>query len=142
MMTVTLDALEEVGFQAFGWVRPGETIGGHSLSQEAKYPFGAFVYEMKQSEPTFFALVPHTDEQLDEFYESHTPRGTDMTESRLFGGSLISSSRAILRRMKSDMKESSREQRMMDVHAPLAGPFHLHLHAPSPHTESVACCSV
>lgn len=76
MCTVTLDALQNAGFAAFGWAHAEAHELEHGVpiiesdgdgGQSVTYPHGGFVYEMTGNEQNFFALVPHSAEQLAEF---------------------------------------------------------------------------
>lgn len=69
MCDVTLDALEEAGFEAFGWAHAQGDASerGVQLTEDTPYPHGGFLYEMVGNEKNFFALVPHTPEQLADF---------------------------------------------------------------------------
>ena len=109
MEAVTLDALEDAGFVAFGWAHTGASPGGHQLCQQhdheeppkqvgarlaaphaaaaapastpasdaaasdatrshpARIEHGAFVYEMRGSETSYFRLSPHTPDELAKF---------------------------------------------------------------------------
>ena len=71
MAAVTLDVLQAAGFAAFGWAHGAEAPGGQRLDEgiETKIAHGAFVYEMAGSDPTYFALLPHTPEQIAKFVQ-------------------------------------------------------------------------
>ena len=68
MVVVTLDVLEEAGFDAFSWVLPNEQPDGIALCPEVDYPFGGFLYQMVEGKaPTFFALKAPTEAQIAEW---------------------------------------------------------------------------
>ena len=58
MFTVTIDALESAGFEAFGWAHaagaPHETV--RITGADVEYPHGGFLYDMIGDEHNFFAL--------------------------------------------------------------------------------------
>jgi len=83
MKAVTLDALESMNFKSFGWVHACEVLNGNQLSIEegVKYAHGAFVYEMKGSEPNFFQLLEHTAEQLAELTTRREPLKLTVTST-------------------------------------------------------------
>eukprot|EP00966_Prymnesium_polylepis_P219633 5080993-Prymnesium_polylepis.1 len=59
MQLVTLHAMQEAGFDAFGWVHPSEEPDGIRLDEATPYPLGAFLYRMKNhADPIFYAMVP------------------------------------------------------------------------------------
>ena len=129
MCDVTLDALEDAGFAAFGWAhakgaaceRPMEQRGIFvSDSYGVQYPHGGFVYEMRNAAPgeetAFFALVPHTPEQLKEFKDSGDRSGkrTGGVLSRL--GSWLGRDYELRKKERGEMNKLTRHHSESSLH--------------------------
>ena len=75
MLAITLDALENAGFEAFGWVHaygpqsPAEKCF-LKCEEQCEYKHGGFVYDMAGDEHNFFTLREHTPDELEEFREA------------------------------------------------------------------------
>ena len=75
LVDVTLDVLEEQGFAAFGWILPDELADNVPLTKDTTYPYGGFLYEMKNGvPPTFFAVQAPSEEKLKLFDEKEEER--------------------------------------------------------------------
>ena len=113
MVNITLDALEDAGFKAFAWVFPSEIIGGFSVCAEESYELGAFVYLMKNAPPALFKLVPHTDEQVEQWKKSIAISDLvqDPTQVTEVG-------KAILKRMNTINQKNVREEKLMEQGEP------------------------
>ena len=101
MVPITLDALQDAGFKAFGWVNPREAVGGKPLNaDESKYAHGAFVYLMQDGSKNFFGLIPPTEEEIEE-YKAKLARASD---GKRFG----------LKRLNTQKNNVAEEERQMD----------------------------
>ena len=70
---VTLEALQAGGLVTFGWAHGAEMPGGHRLDEHndaaQRIDHGAFVYEMRGNDPTYYSLQPHTARDIEAFDE-------------------------------------------------------------------------
>ena len=108
---VTLDALEEQGFAAFGWILPDEKPGGHAVC-DTDYPFGGFMYEMvpgKEPARMFFKLMPPTEEHVAEFNRRAHETGRK--------GFFLTRAMSTMRREYNDAKQEEREMNRMSAAA-------------------------
>lgn len=67
MQGVVIEGLLSQGFQAIGWVHPGEQVGGHTLSSETENHHGGFLFETKNGRPVFYTINPVMPTNLDDF---------------------------------------------------------------------------
>ena len=108
---VTLDALEEQGFAAFGWVLPSEKPGGHAVC-DTDYPLGGFMYEMaswKDPSRMFFKLMPPTDKTVAEFNRLINDTGRK--------GFFLTRALSTMRREYNDAKQEEKEMNQMSATA-------------------------
>jgi len=70
---VTLEALQAGGLVTFGWAHGAEMPGGFRLDEHndsaQRIDHGAFVYEMRGNDPTYYSLQPHTARDIEAFDE-------------------------------------------------------------------------